>query len=284
MVKNTKVPLLPGEDLQTIYDLRISRQASGHSEIRVGNTDRAIAASSAQGVDLGFEIRQAYTTQSFIRRKAVQRNKAKSQNNNSTPLLVTAAADVLIAAESVHSVPVNAQMDGRDDWIVEKVVIGSDDTHVMAAPTTWISSKCPYLPIANPSGHPRYIRTGEVLGYLMDPEGFADKPSTDESWAQHVASAEAMKSVIQGTLRARELADPGLGTSTASDSKLEDEDSWGPKTTALPDATVEGDISDLVDLGPDILDSHWREFLERMQQPLVWGAASGRSPVKSEFL
>jgi hypothetical protein len=84
----------------------------------------------------------------------------------------------------------------------------------------------------------------------MDPEEFTDQPTTDESWVQHVTSAEAIKSVIQGTLHAQDLPSSTLGTPMARASKLEE--NWGPKTTALPDDSQDGDIAGLVDLKPDI--------------------------------
>lgn len=59
-----KVPLHLRENFQTMYELGVSCHASGHSEVLVEKTGHTIAVSSAQGVDLGFEIRQAYLTQS----------------------------------------------------------------------------------------------------------------------------------------------------------------------------------------------------------------------------
>jgi hypothetical protein len=200
IVKNMKVPLLLGKDFQMMYELGVSRQATGHSEISIGKTGYSIAASSAQGVDLGFEIRQAYMTQSFVRRKTLQCHKAKYKSQDFTPLSVTAAANALIAAESVHNVPLCTSMDGREDWIVEKIIIGTNDSNIMATLTTWVSSQYPYLPIVNPSKLPHYIHAGEIIGHLVNPEEFVDRPTTNKSWVQHATSAEAMKSVIQGSL------------------------------------------------------------------------------------
>ena len=76
---------------------------------------------------------------------------------------VVALDDTLIQPNSVCNVAVHAMFEGHEDWIVEKVIIGTDDQNVMAAPTTWINSACPFIPIANPSSHPHYIRAGEEL-------------------------------------------------------------------------------------------------------------------------
>jgi hypothetical protein len=58
---------------------------------------------------------------------------------------------------------------------VKKVVISTDDESVLAAPTTWINTAVPYLPIANPSTRPWYIQKGEVVGQLLDPDSYTDK-------------------------------------------------------------------------------------------------------------
>jgi hypothetical protein len=169
-----KVPLLLGEDFQMMYELGVLHQATGHSEISIGKMEHAIPAASVQGVDLGFEIRQAYMMQSFVRRKALQHRRAKYQSQDAALLSITAVSNILIAAESIHNVPLCVPMDGREDWIVEKIVIGMNDSNIITALTTWISLQYPNLPIANPSKVPQYIHAGEILGHLVNPEEFAD--------------------------------------------------------------------------------------------------------------
>jgi hypothetical protein len=158
----------------------------------------------------------------------------------------------LIAAESVYNVPLCTSIDDREDWIVEKIIIGTNDSNIMATLTTWVSFQYPYLPIANPSKLPRYICAGEIIEHLMNPEEFMNRPTTNESWAQHATSAKAMKSVIQGSLHAQDLASSTLGAPTTQESKLEEEENWGPKMTALLDDMLNSDITKLVNLGPDI--------------------------------
>jgi hypothetical protein len=69
---------------------------------------------------------------------------------------------------------------------------------------------------------------------------------------QHATLAETIKSVIQGSLHAQDLASLVLGVPTIQDSRLEEEENWGPKTTVLPDGIMGGDVAKLVDLGPNI--------------------------------
>ncbi|KAG6905594.1 hypothetical protein DXG01_001777 [Tephrocybe rancida] len=85
----------------------------------------------------------------------------------------------------------------------------------------------------------------------VDLAAYADKPKSEEEWAKYAASAEAIKSVIEGSLKAQDLADATATVPT--DDKLDNDDNWGPKTTALPDnEPLKGDVVDLVNLGPDI--------------------------------
>ncbi|EDR09759.1 uncharacterized protein LACBIDRAFT_325536 [Laccaria bicolor S238N-H82] len=165
VVRNMNVPLLLGEDFQTTYELSVIRHATGLCEVLVGKSGRVLPAASAHNVDLGFEIRVAHTTQSFIRRKAVTRAKPKGSVKKLTE--VTASEDTLIQPYHVRNVAVNAAFEGREDWIIEKIIIGTDDQNVMAAPTTWISASCPYLPITNTGPHPRLVRVGEVTNPKM---------------------------------------------------------------------------------------------------------------------
>jgi hypothetical protein len=110
-VRNMKVPLLLGEDFQTMYKLSVTCYTTGHSEVIVGKTGWIVLASSAQGVDLGFEIQQAHTAQLFIRRKALKQLKAKVREDQATPQEVVVAEDTLIVAGSVHNVLVEAQLE-----------------------------------------------------------------------------------------------------------------------------------------------------------------------------
>ena len=172
VVRNMNVPILLGEDFQTTYELSITRQATGQCEVLVGRSGCMIPAASALNVDLGFEIRIAHSMQSFVRRKAVARAKTKGSAKKQSEVL--ASEDTLIQPYSVRNVAISATFEGREDWIVEKIIIGMDDQNIMVAPTTWITASCPYIPIANTSPLPRYVRTGEVVGYLIDPETSLD--------------------------------------------------------------------------------------------------------------
>jgi hypothetical protein len=135
---------------------------------------------------------------------------------------------------------------------VKKVVISTDDESVLAAPTTWINTAVPYLPIANPSTRPWYIRTGEVVGQLLDLDSYADKPKDEEEWKKLAQAADAIKTTI-GMLREQDLASATTGEERSEDDKLDGDEAWGPKTRAVPeDPLPDVDVSTLVNWGPDI--------------------------------
>jgi hypothetical protein len=262
IVRNMKVPLLIGEDFQSSYELGVQRWATGHCEVQVGRSRHIIPASSAHSVDLGFKIRHASMAKTMKRllpgiwRKTYQRSKAQVRREGKTdspPVL--AAHDVLIAAGSVHNVKVTGPFEGQDEWLVEKVVIATEDESVMAAPTTFIKSSDPFLPIANPSTRPWYIRGGDVVGKLHDPTSYADTPKNEEEREKFAASTEALARVIEETLHAQD-PDALPSEPASTNDKLDEDEHWGPKTTALAgefeDETRGDDVAALVNLGPDI--------------------------------
>jgi hypothetical protein len=211
VVRNMKVSLLLGEDFQSAYELGVKRASTGHCEVQVGSSRHIVAASSAHSVDLGFEIRQASMAKSMkcllpgVWRKTYQRSKARKRREEkleAPPVL--AAKDTLVAAGSVHNVPITGPFEGKDEWMVEKVVIATEDESVMAAPSTLINSSEPFLPIANPSTRPWYIRTGDIVGRLHDPVDYADTPHNEEEKEKFVASAEALARVIKETQRVQD--------------------------------------------------------------------------------
>jgi hypothetical protein len=240
VVRNMKVSLLLGEDFQSTYELGVKHSSTGHCEVQVGSSRHIIAASSAHSVDLGFEIRQASMAKSMKRllpgvwQKTYQHSKAwkhRKEKLEAPPVL--AAKDTLVAAGSVHNVPITGPFEGKDEWLVEKVVIAMEDESVMAAPSTLINSSEPFLPIANPSTRPWYIRAGDIVGRLHDLADYAETPCNEEEKEKFVASAEALARVIKETQCAQDPEGVPRECEGTKD-QLEENENWGPKTTALP--------------------------------------------------
>ena len=124
MVWNMNVSILLGEDFQTTYELNVTRYASGHCDVAIGQSGCVISAASSHNIDLGFEIWVAHSTWSFIWRKAVARTKKKG---SATKLMEVVAWRMPSSNYSIRNVAMHAAFEGREDWIVEKVIIGTDD-------------------------------------------------------------------------------------------------------------------------------------------------------------
>jgi hypothetical protein len=191
----------------------------------------------------------------FKRLKAHRRIKLSEHRHQSEDLRpeVVADEDALIPAGSICNVSIRGPFEGRDDWLVDRLILPTDDGSVVSAPMTWVNSENAYLPIANPGVRPWYVRKGEMIGRLVDPASFADVPANNEEREHMAANAESIRSTI-GTLRQQDLAAAELSEKPPhEDDHLEGDDQWGPKTTAVPeDVLPDVDVSSLVNWGPDI--------------------------------
>lgn len=223
-------------------------------------------------------------------RKTYQRSKARKRREgitDSPPVL--AAHDVLIAAGTVHNIKVTGPFAGHDEWLVEKIVIATEDESVIAALTTFIRSEAPFLPIANPSSRPWYIRAGDVVGKLHDPATYADCPKTDEEREKLAASAEALARVIEETLCAQD-PDSLPSQPPSTDNKLDEDSNWGPKTTALAgefdDEHAGSDVAELVNMGPDVPEAvkpKLNDVLRRNAAAFGVGGRLGRVAAKADI-
>ncbi|KAI4294340.1 hypothetical protein K525DRAFT_212891, partial [Schizophyllum commune Loenen D] len=162
VVRGMTVPLLLGEDFHTAYELSVQRYANGTSTIRVGRSGRIIAASSSRRVSVGFSVFKKDDSQSFVRNTARKRAKALARRGKVADVPVYAAEEYIVQPGSVHNIRIDAPLDGRDEWVIDRLAIGTEDGSVMAAPLTLVNSTDPYIPMANPGVRPHYIRKGDV--------------------------------------------------------------------------------------------------------------------------
>jgi hypothetical protein len=136
-----------------------------------------------------------------LQRTAEIRERTQVEKAGKEPLpQVLAAEDALVHAGSVRNVRVIGPFTGCAQWIIEKVVISTDDCSVLAALTIWINSANPFIPITSPSTHPWYIQWGEVVGHLVDPSAFVDKPKDAEQRTKMMNAADAIRITV-GMLR-----------------------------------------------------------------------------------
>jgi hypothetical protein len=121
---------------------------------------------------------------------------------------------------------------------------------------TWVNTSNPYLPIANPSSRPWYIRRREIVGQLINPDIFVDRPGSAEQRTKTMNVADAIRITV-GMLRQRDLASAMSKQDAAEDDKLEGDENWGPKMIAVPEDVITDDnVTTLVNWGPDIPEEH----------------------------
>ncbi|KAF7344711.1 TY3B-TY3B protein [Mycena venus] len=232
VVRNMKVPLLLGEDFQSSYELGVRCWGTGHCDVQVRCSRHIIPASSAHSVDLGFEIQQASMA------KTMKRPLPRSLEKNLSALQGAHTK----RGESGSSA---GPFEGKEEWMVEKVVIATEDASVLAAPTTLIRSDFPLHSYREP----------QHLPLLHDPAVYADALKNQEEGERMAASAEVLARIIQETLRMQD-SESLLLQPVSSDDQLEEDLDWGPKTTALAGEFEGGeshaDVAHLVNLGPDI--------------------------------
>jgi hypothetical protein len=73
-------------------------------------------------------------------------------------------------------------MEDDRDWLVTKNLLSGVDDSYFAVPNTLISAANPWVPVTNPTNHPRYVRKGEIIGVLTDPAEYFDHVKTMENW------------------------------------------------------------------------------------------------------
>jgi hypothetical protein len=59
---------------------------------------------------------------------------------------VLSKEDAIVAPRSVRNLRVISPFEGRPDWLVEKMVVGSTETSLLASPNCWITSDNPIVP------------------------------------------------------------------------------------------------------------------------------------------
>ena len=191
-------------------------------------------------------------------------------------LVVRAAEDYKIRPHECKHIRVEGQLGEDRDWLVSKNLLAGADDSYFVVPNTLISASNPWVPVANPSDRPRYVRKGEVIGVLSNPEEYFDHVKTLADWEKHCKHAEAIESII----RIQMANDNGLmnaaahlneAIKTEEDRKRCDSDdhseSFGAKTAEMPDLTTfpSSRMKDFIDVGslPDHLHKKAWNMLER---------------------
>jgi hypothetical protein len=164
------------------------------------------------------------------------------------------------------------------EWLVERNLIANNEDSFFSIPNTLISARKPAVPVSNMSDRPRFIRKGEILGTLTDPQEFFNKPTTESAYKSMVERTSLLAAMIQAKAEADQSpsvpdtqADAGSSTRIRTDfgsgvppneenrkkgvhvrddvgrvpdaagnvtPELREAEDYGPKTAAMPDNTL----------------------------------------------
>ena len=154
----------------------------------------------------------------------------------------------------------------------QKNLLANANDSFFAIPNLLISASNPWVPITNPTNHPRYIHRGEVIRSIKDPQEFFDSPMTDEEWERLAASATVIEKLIRSQSES--------GTDESDNTSEE----YGPKTAAMPDPTIypSSKLEELIDVGtlPEHLKARAWEMLRRREKAFGFDGRLGHLDAK----
>ncbi|EIN09307.1 hypothetical protein PUNSTDRAFT_25394, partial [Punctularia strigosozonata HHB-11173 SS5] len=161
VVPGMSVPILLGEDFAYDHELGATRDALCRAHIFFRRSTARVRAEPARRSD---DL------------KHVRRSVAKNREGRARRV-VRAKEDTLIAPGTVRNVEVEADLgeDPDKEWLVSKGFLVDSASEKWPLPNTLIRTSDPRVPMANTSTRPRYIRKGDVLGELQDPESYFDR-------------------------------------------------------------------------------------------------------------
>ncbi|KAJ7086915.1 hypothetical protein B0H15DRAFT_950426 [Mycena belliarum] len=201
VVPKMTAPILLGEDFQLAYHLGVRRHVDAGTFVLFGGTPyEALAVPVGRSDDHLLVQEDTSKMVSFVRRKAHRRALAKRhrllRKAKEEAQLVRAARDTKIRPGHSASVELDGDFGEDKEWMIEKIVLADGKDALFIVPNALISARHPFVPIANPSTHPRYIRKGDVIGQRRDPQKFLDTAYTAERWNAMAAHADATREII----------------------------------------------------------------------------------------
>ena len=278
VVPGMTVPILLGEDFQLTYELGVTRNVEEGTYVHFGQTNYKVRAQAVERTKDFDRLRQsAMAVGHFVRAKLHRRNKAKRHRKKVKfgvdQTIVRAAEDFKLRPHEFRPIRVEGQLGEDKEWFVEKNLLANANNSFFAVPNVLISARSPWIPIANPTNHPRFIRKGEAIGIIKDPAEFFDTPRNEE-WDKLAASATVLEKLI------------AIQTDTEQkhgDTHSEEEE-YGPKTAAMPDPTIYPStlLEELIDVGslPENLKKKAWEMLRRREKAFGFDGRLGHLDTK----
>ena len=288
VVPNMTVPILLGEDYQLNYELGVTRNVETGTKIRFADTDHEIMAIRVDRTSDFDRMRQStMLVNKFAKAKTHRREKARRRRRKMKfgveEWTVRASEDYILKPHGCHRIRVEGQLDVDQDWLVQKSLLANANDSYFAVPNTLISAHNPWVPIANPTNQPRYIRKGEVIGSLHDPKEFFETPDSAERADTLRRHATAITAIIAAQMQADTPTDATTPT-VPSQQVPDEEENYGPKTAAMPDLTdyPSARMEELIDVGtlPDHLRSQAWTMLRKRQKAFGFDGRLGHLPTK----
>ena len=191
---------------------------------------------------------------------------------------VRAAEDYKLRPHESKPIRVEGHLGEDREWLVQKNLLANANDSFFAVPNVLISAANPWVPVANPTDHPRYIRKGEIIGTLTDPASFFDTPKSAEEWERLQAAADVIRTVISLQTHQEESGED------KSEQSEDEQENYGPKTAAMPDPTVypSEQLEELIDMGslPDHLKKEAWAMLRRCIKAFGFDGRLGSLPTK----
>ena len=245
----------------------------------------------------------AYAVGSFIKAKLHKRNKAKRarkrKRSGVEKRTIRAAEDYRLKPDECRRIKVDGHFEEDREWLVEKNLLADTNDSTFVVPNVLISSANPWVPISNPSSHPRTIRKGEIVGYLVDPQEHFDSPGSRDRLEELVKSAQAIASIIAiasendkgpdqkatpGEAHSTERSASEDNTSEGFEEEREEPELYGPKTAEMADSTTypSSKMKEFLDVGslPENLQEKAWEMLKKRQKAFGFDGRLGHHPSK----
>lgn len=297
VVPNMTIPILLGEDYHLNYELTVAHRIDFKTVVNFSGVPHSVPARGVSHTgDFGRMRQSASAVASFIKSKLHKRKKAKKARDKKKfrveQRTIRASEDCRLRPDECRRIRVDGHFNEDRTWLVEKNLLASANDSTFIVPNILISASNPWIPVSNPSPHPRMIRKGDVLGYLVDPQEFFDSPNSKEEFEKLARSAQAIAAII--AISEKSQGEVPLQTSPAEDDKApedqtdkvrdEEEESFGPKTAELPDLMTypSEKMEEFLDVGslPEHLRERAWEMLKRRQRAFGFDSRLGHHPSK----
>ena len=299
VVPNMTVPILLGEDYHINYELTVAHKVDFRSVVNFTGVPYSVPARGvSRSKDFDRMRPSACAVASFVKTKLHKRSKAKKSRQKKRlgfeQRTVRAAEDYRLRPEECRRIRVEGHFEEDKTWLVEKNVLASANDSPFIVPNVLISASDPWIPISNPSPHPRLIRKGDVIGYLTDPQDYFDVPHTQDEFDKWARSAQAVATIIAISNEKLPQSTPPEGSTsvdanTSHDNEDEQKQSdepevFGPKTAELPDLTdyPSQKMEEYLDVGslPENLKEKAWQMLKKRQRAFGFDGRLGHHPSK----